>query len=76
MCPVIHFQGTVMAQSNHNDYAGKATEQPTGTALNCTEAQSLLRLVSPQANETTYFSVSLLNTPNGGQLYVTPNLFG
>jgi hypothetical protein len=44
--------------------------------LSRNEALSLLRLLSPQASERTHFSASLLSTPNGGQLYVTPNLYG
>lgn len=65
-----------MAQSQTNDYATGSTDLSATAEINHSEAQSLLRLISPQASERTYFSVSLLNTPNGGQLYVTPNLFG
>lgn len=68
--------GKTMAQSNNTEYSGSAMDLSAGAELNRTEALSLLRLLSPQASERTYFSASVLHTPNGGQLYVTPNLHG
>lgn len=47
------------------------------TELSCNEALSLLRLLAPQgASERNLSGVGLLTTPNGGQLYVRPYLYG
>lgn len=42
--------------------------------LSRNEAQSLLRLLSPSTTERNVSDTNLLPTPNGGQLYVQPNL--
>ncbi len=42
--------------------------------LSRNEAQSLLRLLSPSTTERNLADTNLLTTPNGGQLYVQPNL--
>lgn len=57
------------------EHAPASLEHSPPAELSRTEALSLLRLLAPQANERTYFSTSVLSTPNGGQLYVTPNLY-
>lgn len=65
-----------MAQStnSHTDASNPNAAVPAELSRN--EALALLRLLSPQACEHTHFSASVLNTPNGGQLYVTPHLYG
>lgn len=44
--------------------------------LSRNEALSLLRLLSPQTPERNLSGTGLLTTPNGGQLYVRPYLYG
>jgi hypothetical protein len=64
-----------MAQSTYFDASGLGkADTLTAGEINRTEALALLRLLSPQSSERTFFSASVLNTPNGGQLYMTPQL--
>jgi hypothetical protein len=64
-----------MAQSSYHDAANLGnTEFGFSGELSRNDALALLRLLSPQSTESTFFSANILPTPNGGQLYMTPQL--